>query len=91
MFEMAVFFLQVYQALSSLRKHTTLSHGEYDIRAFSDNSFYLVRSLRTFDTLVLVFNVAAEASDTIDLSRVPHLQLPATVYVASIHSSRDSG
>ncbi|KAI8427354.1 hypothetical protein MSG28_001922 [Choristoneura fumiferana] len=82
-------FLQVYQALSSLRKHTTLSHGEYDIRAFTDNSFYLVRSLRTYDTLVLVFNVAAEASDTIDLSRVPHLQLPATNYNCQQHS--DSG
>ncbi|XP_061708038.1 maltase A1-like [Cydia pomonella] len=81
---------KVYQKLTALRKHTTLSHGEYDIRAFSDSSFYLVRSLRTYDTLVLLFNVA-QTADTVDLSRVPHLTLPATVYVASIHSSRDAG
>ncbi|XP_063375874.1 maltase A1-like [Cydia fagiglandana] len=81
---------KVYQKLTALRKHTTLSHGEYDIRAFSDSSFYLVRSLRTYDTLVLLFNVA-QTADTVDLSRVPHLTLPATVYVASIHSTRDSG
>ncbi|XP_063358903.1 maltase A1-like [Cydia amplana] len=81
---------KVYQKLTALRKHTTLSHGEYDIRAFSDNSFYLVRSLRTYDTLVLLFNVA-QTADTVDLSRVPHLTLPATVYVASIHSTRDAG
>ncbi|XP_061708039.1 maltase A1-like [Cydia pomonella] len=81
---------KVYQKLTALRKHTTLSHGEYDIRAFSDSSFYLVRSLRTYDTLVLLFNVA-QTAETVDLSRVPHLSLPATVYVASIHSSRDAG
>ncbi|XP_047987913.1 maltase A1-like [Leguminivora glycinivorella] len=81
---------KVYQKLTALRKHTTLSHGEYDIRAFSDKSLYLVRSLRTYDTLVLLFNVA-QTPDTINLTRVPHLTLPATVYVASIQSSRDAG
>ncbi|XP_063529043.1 maltase A1-like [Cydia strobilella] len=81
---------KVYQKLTALRKHTTLSHGEYDVRAFSDSSFYLVRSLRTYDTLVLLFNVA-QTADTVNLSRVPHLTLPATVYVASIYSTRDAG
>lgn len=86
----ALFYFQVYQALTELRKEKTLSHGEYDIRAFSDSTFFLVRSLRTYDTLVLLFNVG-ERSDTIDLSRVLHLQLPATVYVSSVHSTRVAG
>ncbi|KAJ8729754.1 hypothetical protein PYW08_001335 [Mythimna loreyi] len=81
---------KVYQALTALRKEKTLSHGEYDIRALSDSSFYLVRSLRNYDTLVLLFNVG-EAPDTIVLQRVPHLRTPATVYVSSIHSSRVAG
>ncbi|XP_049871103.1 maltase A1-like [Pectinophora gossypiella] len=81
---------KVYQALTQLRKEETLSHGEYDIRALSERTLFLVRSLSTHDTLVLLFNVS-EDSDTIDLGRVTHLTLPATVYVASIHSARNSG
>ncbi|XP_063839052.1 maltase 2-like [Ostrinia nubilalis] len=81
---------KVYQALTALRKEKTLSHGEYIIRPLSSRSFYLVRSLRTYDTLVLLFNVGEE-SDTIDLTRVLYLQLPATVYVSSIHSTRETG
>ncbi|XP_075991827.1 maltase A1-like [Anticarsia gemmatalis] len=81
---------KVYLALTKLRKETTLSHGEYAIRALSDSTFYLVRYLRTFDTYILVFNVGEEA-DNVDLSRVPQMSLPATVYVSSIHSSRLPG
>nr|XP_021191332.2 maltase A1 [Helicoverpa armigera] len=81
---------KIYQALTTLRKEKTLSHGEYDIRALSDSSFYLVRSLRTYDTLVFLFNVGT-APDTIVLDRVPHFKRPATVYVSSIHSSRNAG
>ncbi|KAG6452995.1 hypothetical protein O3G_MSEX007927 [Manduca sexta] len=79
-----------YQALTTLRKEKTLSHGEYDIRALSDRTFYLVRYLRTHDTYVLLFNVS-EGPDTIDLGRVPHLTLTATVMVSSIHSARLAG
>ncbi|XP_028038901.1 maltase A1-like [Bombyx mandarina] len=79
-----------YQALTKLRKQAALSHGEYDIRALSDRTFYLVRSLPTHDTYVLLFNVS-ERRDTVDLGRVPHLTLPATVYVSSIHSARLAG
>lgn len=80
----------MYQRLTALRKEKTLSHGEYDIRALSDSSFYLVRYLSTYDTLVLLFNVGT-TPDTLDLNRVPYLRRPATVYVSSIHSSRDIG
>nr|BAP18685.1 sucrose hydrolase [Samia ricini] len=79
-----------YQALTALRKEKTLSHGEYDIRPLSDWTFYLVRSLRTYDTFVLLFNVG-DRENTVDLNRVPHLTLPATIYVASIHSTREGG
>ncbi|CAK1549552.1 unnamed protein product [Leptosia nina] len=82
---------KVYQALTSLRKkEKSLSHGEYAIRALSDSTLYLVRYLRTHDTIILVFNVG-EASDSVDLSRIQHLTLPATVYISSIHSSRLAG
>ncbi|CAH0700922.1 unnamed protein product [Spodoptera exigua] len=81
---------KVYQALTNLRKEKTLSHGEYDIRALSDSSFYLVRYLRTYDTLVLLFNVGT-AADTLVLDRVPYLRRPATVYISSIHSTRVAG
>ncbi|CAH2105120.1 unnamed protein product [Euphydryas editha] len=79
---------KVYQALTALRKEKALSHGEYSIRALSDRSLYLVRYLRTYDTIVLLFNVA-DTADTINLSSVPHLTLPATVYISSIHSTRN--
>ncbi|XP_022821247.1 maltase A1-like isoform X2 [Spodoptera litura] len=81
---------KVYQALTALRKEKTLSHGEYDIRALSDSLFYLVRYLSTHDTFVLLFNVGT-APDTVVLDRVPYLRRPATVYISSIHSSRDIG
>ncbi|XP_041968818.1 maltase A1-like [Aricia agestis] len=81
---------KVYQELSSLRKEKTLSHGAYDMRALSDHTLYLTRYLSSHDTLVLVFNVG-EITDTIRLDRVAHLQLPATVSVSSIHSSRRKG
>ncbi|XP_050685428.1 maltase 1-like [Leptidea sinapis] len=82
---------KVYQSLTTLRKQEqSLSHGDYSIRALSSSCFYLVRYLRTFDTIVLLFNVA-ETEDHIDLSQVDHLKLPATVYVASVFSSRAKG
>ncbi|XP_047544490.1 maltase 1-like isoform X1 [Vanessa atalanta] len=81
---------KVYQALTALRKEKALSHGEYNIRALSDRSLYLVRYLRTHDTIVLLFNVA-DRSDVINLNRVMHLKLPATVYISSIHSTRNKG
>ncbi|CAB3231556.1 unnamed protein product [Arctia plantaginis] len=81
---------KVYQALTRLRKTTTLIHGDYNIRAFSNFVFYLIRYLRTFDTYVLVFNVG-ERTETVDLNRVPYLTLPATVYVSSINSTRVEG
>ncbi|XP_072936794.1 maltase A1-like [Epargyreus clarus] len=81
---------KVYQSLTAIRDSPTLSHGEYDIRALSDRTLYLVRYLRASDTLVLLFNVG-ERPDSVVLSRVPHLTLPATVYVSSIHSSRVNG
>ncbi|XP_026490451.2 maltase 1-like [Vanessa tameamea] len=81
---------KVYQALTALRKEKALSHGEYNIRALSDRSLYLVRYLRTYDTIVLLFNVA-DRSDVINLNRVMHLKLPATVYISSIHSTRNTG
>ncbi|KAL4705307.1 hypothetical protein ACJJTC_018993 [Scirpophaga incertulas] len=81
---------KVYQALTALRKEKTLSHGAYEIKALSDKTLFLVRTLRTHDTLVLLFNVL-DVADTISLSRVTHLKLPATVYTASIHSSRKPG
>ncbi|XP_026737750.1 maltase A1-like [Trichoplusia ni] len=81
---------KVYQKLTALRKEVTLSHGEYSIRALSDSTFYLVRYLRTYDTLVLLFNVGEEP-DTVVLDRVPNLTTPATVYVSSIHSSKREG
>ncbi|XP_047506903.1 maltase 2-like [Pieris napi] len=82
---------KVYQALTDLRrKERSLSHGDYSIRALSDSTFYLVRFLPSHDTIVLVFNVA-ETSDTVDLSRIPNLSLPSTVYVSSVHSTRLSG
>lgn len=80
----------MYQALTRLRKTTTLIHGEYNINAFSNYVFYLIRYLRTFDTYVLVFNVG-ENTETVDLNRVPYLTLPATVYVSSINSTRVEG
>lgn len=82
--------LQVYQALVKLRKEKTLSHGDYAVRALSNRSFYVARFLRTFDTIVLLFNVA-DQPDSIVLSRVAHLELPATVVVSSIHSTRNAG
>ncbi|CAH2269367.1 jg14072 [Pararge aegeria aegeria] len=81
---------KVYQTLIKLRKEKALSHGEFLIRALSNRTFYLVRYLRTYDTIVLLFNVA-DASDTIELSRVLKLELPATVVVSSIHSTRVAG
>ncbi|CAF4871961.1 unnamed protein product [Pieris macdunnoughi] len=82
---------KVYQALTDLRrKERSLSHGDYSIRALSDSTFYLVRYLPSYDTIVLVFNVA-ETSDTVDLSRIPNMSLPSTVYVSSVHSTRLSG
>ncbi|XP_034830297.1 maltase 1-like [Maniola hyperantus] len=81
---------KVYQALVKLRKEKTLSHGEYSVRALSNRTLFLVRYLRTFDTIVLLFNVS-ELSDTVVLSRVLHLELPATVVVSSIHSTRVAG
>ncbi|KAI5635972.1 alpha amylase, catalytic domain-containing protein [Phthorimaea operculella] len=79
-----------YLALTALRKQKTLSHGEYDIKALSDRTLFIVRYLSTYDTFVLLFNVSEE-DDTFSLNRVPHLKLPAEVYVSSIHSSRNSG
>ncbi|XP_045516203.1 maltase 2-like [Pieris brassicae] len=82
---------KVYQALTALRrKERSLSHGDYSIRALSDSTFYLVRYLPSYDTIVLVFNVA-ETSDTVDLSKIPNLSLPSTIYVSSVHSRRLSG
>ncbi|XP_046961158.1 maltase 1-like [Vanessa cardui] len=81
---------KVYQALTALRKEKALSHGEYNIRALSDRSLYLVRYLRTYDTIVLLFNVA-DRSDVINLNSVMHLKLPATVYISSINSTRNTG
>ncbi|XP_023942984.2 maltase 1-like [Bicyclus anynana] len=81
---------KVYQTLVKLRKEKALSHGEYLVRALSDRTFYLVRYLRTFDTVVMLFNVA-DQPDTVVLRRVLKLDLPATVVVASIHSTRLAG
>ncbi|XP_013161261.1 PREDICTED: maltase A1-like isoform X1 [Papilio xuthus] len=81
---------KVYQALTALRKEKTLAYGEYDIRALSDRTLYLVRSLPTHNTYVLLFNVA-DTADTVRLDRVPHLKLPATIYVSSVHSNRLAG
>lgn len=84
------FNLQMYQSLVKLRKEPSISHGEYDIKAFSDSTLYVIRSLSTFDTLTLVFNVGMEP-DTVHLDRVAHLTLPAVVYDSSIHSTRLPG
>ncbi|CAK1603626.1 unnamed protein product [Parnassius mnemosyne] len=81
---------KVYQSLTALRKEKTLAYGEYDIRALSDRTLYLVRSLRSYDTFVLLFNVG-KVSDVIPLDRVAHLKLPATVYISSVHSTRIAG
>ncbi|XP_045510802.1 maltase 1-like [Colias croceus] len=82
---------KVYQALTTLRKREkSLSHGDYSIRALSDNTLYITRYLRTYPTIVLLFNVG-DTTDTVDLGRVVELKLPASVYVASVHSARREG
>lgn len=65
-------------------------HGDYEVRAFSDRSFYVVRNFRTYDTFVLLFNVA-DTADIINLTRIQDIKVPSTVEVASIHSSRRAG
>ncbi|XP_059059000.1 maltase A1-like [Achroia grisella] len=81
---------KVYQALTALRKEPALSHGEHDIKALTDRTLYLVRSLRGHETLLLIFNVSKD-SDTVDLSKIVDLQMPATVYISSVQSARLQG
>ncbi|XP_032510644.2 maltase A1-like [Danaus plexippus] len=81
---------KVYQKLTALRKEMSMIHGDYEVRAFSDRSFYVVRNFRTYDTFVLLFNVA-DTADIINLTRIQDIKVPSTVEVASIHSSRRAG
>ncbi|XP_053607321.1 maltase A1-like [Plodia interpunctella] len=81
---------KVYQALTSLRKHPTITHGNYHIEALSDHTLILVRYLLTHDTYSLVFNVG-EAADTVNLSLVEHLSGSLTAYISSVHSDKVGG
>lgn len=80
----------MYQSLVSLRKEPALSHGAYHIQALSENTLVLVRHLITHDTYALVFNVG-NAPDTVDLSVVPFLSEPLTVYTSSVFSNKLDG
>lgn len=80
----------MYQALTRLRKEPALSHGQYHLEALTEKTMVLVRYLSTYDSYVLVFNVA-DTSDTVDLRDITLLQEPMVVYTSSVHSSRVSG
>ncbi|XP_026328373.1 maltase A1-like isoform X2 [Hyposmocoma kahamanoa] len=81
---------KVYQSLVSLRKEPSLSHGTYHIQALTENTLILIRHLITHDTYALVFNVGT-TTDTVDLSVVPFLSEPITVYTSSVHSNKLAG
>lgn len=80
----------MYQKLVSLRKEPALSHGTYHLQALSENTLVIVRHLITHDTYALVFNVGT-AADVVDLSVVPFLSEPITVYTSSVHSNKLEG
>ncbi|XP_049871092.1 maltase A1-like [Pectinophora gossypiella] len=81
---------KVYQSITKLRNEPTLSHGDYRVQALTENTLVLARTLATYDTYALVFNVGTVA-DTIDLSTVHNLNEPLEVYTSSVHSTRVAG